>query len=259
MFFMLLRLTFKIHTMRILLVVLAVAFLSGCKQKEPQLSVQEIVDNSIADSGGKLFALKQVMFSFRDRQYMSEQHNGKKVLQRTTFTDSLLIRDVKTNSGFQRFFNDSLISLPDSVANRYANSVNSVHYFVRLPLGLNDAAVRKSLLGEVKIGDKRYYKVKVTFSESNGGEDFDDVYVYWFNKETFKPDFLAYEFHVNGGGIRFREAYNERYVNGIRFVDYNNYRPKIKDYDNVMKTDSLFLNDGLDLLSKIELDQIEVK
>ncbi|WP_350285578.1 DUF6503 family protein [uncultured Croceitalea sp.] len=245
--------------MRILSLVLVITFLAGCKQAEPQLSVQEIVDNSIADSGGKLFASKQVRFSFRDREYTSEPDNGKKVLKRTTLTDSLQIRDVKTHNGFQRFFNDSLIALPDSVANRYANSVNSVHYFVRLPLGLNDPAVHKSLLGEVEIGTESYYKVKVTFSEANGGEDFDDVYVYWFNKKTFKPDFLAYEFHVNGGGIRFREAYNERYVNGIRFVDYNNYRPKIKTYDNVLKTDSLFLNKGLDLLSKIELKQIEVE
>jgi len=70
-----------------------------------------------------------------------------------------------------------------------------------------------------------YYKLKVTFDQDGGGDDFDDTYVYFFNKATFKPDYLAYDFHVNGGGMRFREAYNERYVNGIRFVDYNNMKP----------------------------------
>ena len=32
----------------------------------------------------------------------------------------------------------------------------------------------------------------------------------------------------DGIGLRFREAFNERYINGIRFVDYNNYKPKLK-------------------------------
>ena len=128
---------------------------------------------------------------------------------------------------------------------------------MKLPFGLNDKAVNKTLLGEVKIKDKDYYKVKVTFDQDMGGEDFEDVYLYWFNKQTLKPDYLAYEFHVNGGGQRFREAFNERYVDSIRFVDYNNYKPKVKGTD-IMDIDSLFEADGLELLSKIELFELTV-
>ena len=113
--------------------------------------------------------------------------------------------------------------LKDSIANVYANSVNSVHYFANLPYGLNDPAVNKEFLGEVAIKDKEYYKIKVTFDQKGGGKDYEDIYLYWFNKETFKPDYLAYKFYVDGGGIRFRVAYNERYLGGIRFVDYENY------------------------------------
>ena len=57
--------------------------------------------------------------------------------------------------------------------------------------------------------------------------------------------------------MRFREAYNERYVNGIRFVDYNNMKP-INSGASVLKVDSLFNNDLLKLLSKIELKDIDV-
>ena len=149
------------------------------------------------------------------------------------------------------------MQLPDTMSIKYANSVNSVHYFARLPYGLNDPAVRKELIGETTIKDKKYYKVKVTFKEDNGGDDFDDIYFYWFNKETFKPDFLAYKFHVDGGGIRFREAYNERYVGNIRFVDYTNLKPK-EMLASIFTIDSLYEAGGMELLSKIELDSIQV-
>ena len=147
--------------------------------------------------------------------------------------------------------------MPDSLANIYSNSINSVHYFAYLPYGLNDPAVNKEFLGEMAIKGKDYYKVKVTFDQENGGDDFDDVYIYWFNKETFKPEYLAYEFHVNGGGLRFREAYNERYVNGIRFVDYNNYK-SVSDSQSIYEIDSLFNKGELELLSKIELKDVVV-
>ena len=237
---------------------LLILLLNACiNESQKQLTAQEIVDKSIAVSGGKLYNKKHVSFLFRGRKYISKNDQGKKILKRITYLDSITITDVRGHNYFKRFFNDSLISVTDSIATRYSNSVNSVHYFARLPYGLNDPAVKKELLGERKLKGKVYYKVKVTFSQKDGGEDFDDIYLYWFNKKTFKPDFLAYKFHIDGGGIRFREAYNERYVKDIRFVDYNNLKPKEKN-TSIFKIDSLFEADALELLSKIEIDSIKV-
>ncbi len=244
--------------MKNIILILFVILFNSCIQKvEKQLSAQEIVDRSIEVSGGKLYSEQQVSFFFRGKKYISDINQGKKVLKRITFTDSIEIKDVKRHNSFERFFNDSLIHIPDTISSRYSNSVNSVHYFSRLPYGLNDPAVKKELLGEIKIKDKDYYKVKVTFSKDDGGDDFDDIYIYWFNKETFSPDYLAYEFHVDGGGIRFREAFNERYIQNIRFVDYNNLKPKNTKV-SIFKIDSLFENGELELLSKIKLDSIKV-
>ena len=238
--------------------IFSIILLNACIGKtDKQLSVQEIVDKSIEVSGGELYNSHQVSFFFREKKYVSEINQGKKILKRITFTDSLKIMDVKKHNSFERFFNDSLITIPDTIAKRYSNSVNSVHYFSRLPYGLNDPAVKKELIGKIKIKDKDYYKVKVTFAQEDGGDDFDDVYIYWFNKETFSPDYLAYEFHVDDGGIRFREAFNERYVKNIRFVDYNNLKPKNKKV-SIYKIDSLFENGELELLSKIKQDSIKV-
>jgi hypothetical protein len=239
---------------------MAFLVLFSCRQQNRAIEVtaQEIVDRAIEISGGEKYTNHNVSYAFRDKKYVSENIGGKKVLKRITITDSITITDVKQTNGFQRFFNDSLISLPDTLSSKYANSVNSVHYFSRLPQGLNDAAVKKELLGEVSINGEDFFKVKVTFGQENGGEDFEDTYLYWFQKQSFKPKYLAYEFHTDGGGIRFREAYNERFVNGIRFVDYKNFKPKKGSTIDFYKIDSLFVANELELLSNIELKEIVV-
>ena len=72
-----------------------------------------------------------------------------------------------------------------------SNSVNSVHYFSVLPFGLNDKAVSKKLLSDITIKGVDYYTIQVTFSEDGGGDDFDDVFLYWVQKESFKLNYLA--------------------------------------------------------------------
>ena len=238
---------------------MSLLFLIGCKEKPKPLvyNVQEIVDKSISVSGGDLYKKSNVYFNFRDREYQSEVIENKKILKRAFTKDSIFIIDIKEPAEFCRYVDNKMVIVPDSLANAYANSVNSVHYFASLPYGLNDRAVNKEFLGEKTIKNTEYYKVKVTFDQEGGGEDFDDVYIYWFNKKTYKPDYLAYEFHVDGGGIRFREAYNERYVNGIRFVDYNNYKPKDKS-KSIFEIEEIFEKGELELLSKIELEDVWV-
>ena len=245
--------------MKRILIPLILVFVIACKQEsKKELTVQQIVDNSIADSGGKRFDEYRVTFDFRDKGYVSENMDGQRVYKRISDLDSTTIIDVKRGDDFERYMNDSLVMVHDTMAVKYANSINSVHYFVRLPYGLNDAAVNKELLGKETIKNKEYYKVKVTFDQQGGGDDFEDTYLYWFDIESFKPDYLAYDFHVNGGGQRFRKAYNERYVNGIRFVDYENYKPK-KNGTDILEIGQLYDKGELELLSKIELKNIVVE
>ena len=253
-----LRLSMKPIPMKSAFFGLILMFAISCKQtSNPQLTAQQIVDKSIEASGGLRYKTHGTSFKFRGRDYISKNLNGQKILERITYLDSVTIKDVRANSGLTRTFNDSVVALPDSIAFKYANSVNSVHYFARLPYGLNDGAVNKELLGEESIKGVAYFKVKVTFDQEGGGKDFDDTYIYWFNKETFKPDYLAYDYHTDGGGQRFRESYNERYIGEIRFVDYNNFKPKAKG-SSLLDIGKLFEEGKLELLSKIELSDIAV-
>ena len=66
------------------------------------------------------------------------------------------------------------------------------------------------------------------FTEEDGGKDFEDVFLYWFDEQTFSMDYLAYSYITDGGGVRFREAFNKSEIGGIVFQDYINYKPEDK-------------------------------
>ncbi len=241
-----------------LCVLIGILTFSSCvEKKDKKITAQEIVDKSIAVCGSQLFTSNKVSFDFRKRRYISEYIENKEFLTRITQTDSGVVKDVRNNKSFTRFVGDTQVILSDSVARLYSNAVNSVHYFSKLPYGLNDSAVKKELIEEVKLDNKVYYKMKVTFNKEGGGDDYEDTFLYWINKETFKPDFLGYTFLTDGGGTRFRIAYNERYINGIRFVDYKNFKPN-DSLMTIFNVDSLYFNGGLKLLSTIELENISV-
>lgn len=230
----------------------------SCKQEEKQLTAQQIIDKTIENAGGAKYKAATIQFTFRDVKYSSQRENGNYELTRTS-TDSLgETRDVLTNLGFERYANGTKLILPDSTATKYANSVNSVHYFVQLPHGLNDPAVNKELVGEAEIDGQQYYEVKVTFAKEGGGTDHEDEYMYWIAKDGFTVDYLAYKFYTGKGGIRFRKAYNPRMVNGIRFVDYENYKLEPWKSVDLQNVEELFEAGKLELLSKIETEAISV-
>ncbi|SDS94343.1 DUF6503 family protein [Winogradskyella sediminis] len=223
------------------------------------LTANQIIDKSIDVSGGDRFKQSSLKFEFRDVYYQALRKNHEFLLGRVLVKDNDSIFDMLSNVGFERYKNDAFVKLEDSIANLYAASVNSVHYFSVLPYGLNDKAVHKTLLGSEQIKSKDYYKIKVTFDELGGGEDHEDIFVYWVNKDTFKVDYLAYSYaETSGVGMRFREAYNERYVTGLRFVDYNNYKTENSSIP-LVGLGKAFEANRLKLLSKIELKNVTVE
>ncbi|ARV14043.1 DUF6503 family protein [Polaribacter sp. SA4-12] len=231
-----------------------IAFLISCKPSEPKITAQQIVDKTIMYSGADKVENSEISFKFRDKAYFAYRDNGNFKLIREF--DSII--DGLTNDGFERFINLEKQTLSEADAAKYSNSVNSVHYFSVLPFGLNDKAVRKKLLPSSTIKGKEYYKIEITFSENGGGEDFEDVFIYWIGKEDFLVDYLAYSYHTNGGGKRFRVLKEQCVKNGIRFVDFHNYKPLNKDI-SLVDIDKSFENNELKKVSEIVLKDIEVK
>ena len=103
---------------------------------------------------------------------------------------------------------------------------------------------------------KSYYKVEVTYGKNGGGKNFENIFVYWINQKTHAIDYLAYSYYINGGGVRFREAYNQREVNGVLFQDYINYT--IDSDFPAHELDYAFQTDQLREISRIELENVQV-
>ncbi|MBV7270186.1 DUF6503 family protein [Winogradskyella luteola] len=248
--------------MKYSLIVLMAFIMFSCnnKPKIELLSAEEIISKSIEVSGSEKFENSIVRFDFREMEYIIHRNRGHYHYERRFNDDLTEIHDVLSNDGFERTREGVLkINVADSMKTKYSSSINSVQYFASLPYGLNAKAVKKALLGEEQIKDRTYYKIKVTFKEEGGGEDFEDVFVYWVDKKSFKVDYLAYSYNEDDGkGMRFREAYNERYVNGLRFVDYNNYKTEDTS-TKLVDLGKAFENNQLKLLSKIELKNIAVE
>ncbi|MEL6275839.1 MAG: DUF6503 family protein [Bacteroidota bacterium] len=190
----------------------------ACEEPPPFPDAQTIIDRTIANAGGAQYENAEIEFSFRGRTYRSKRKEGIYQLERITTDSKDIVRDVLSNTGFQRYKNGQLVSVPDSMALRYSNSVNSVHYFAQLPYGLNAPAAQKEFLGVDTIRGELYFEIGISFLETGGGTDFQDEFVYWIHQDNYTIDYLAYNYETDGGGIRFREAYNSRMVNGIRFV-----------------------------------------
>lgn len=236
------------------LFLVAISLLISCQTAKKELTAQEIIDKAMMVAGANKVANANILFDFRDKSYEAIRKNG--VFQLKRSFDS--ITDVLSNQGFQRFVNGNQIQLSDSLASIYANSVNSVHYFSVLPYGLNDAAVRKKLLPSTNIQGKEYYKIEVSFSENGGGEDFEDVFIYWIDTKTFTMDYIAYSFHTNGGGKRFRAIKNAALVEGIRFVNFDNYQPT-NEAISLSDLDAAFEKKQLKKISEVVLENIQLR
>jgi hypothetical protein len=233
--------------------VLLVAISCNSNLSDPQ----QIVDRAIEAAGGKKYENSTVTFYFRDRYYVA-RHEGGTFSYERIFRDSVnTIHDILSNAGFQRTKNDTLVTVPDSLAARYTASVNSVIYFALLPFKLNDTAVQKKFVGETTIKGVPCYQIEVTFQATGGGEDYEDVFYYWFDKKDFTIRYLAYSFKEATIGYRFREAIHPRYVNGLLFLDYVNYQP-VSDTAALADLAGLFEKGALKELSKIELENVQV-
>ena len=136
----------------------------------------QIVQDAIEAHGSKSYNQLQVQFIFRKKNVMLYQRKDS-FNYATTFKDSLgrTVKDQLSNQGFHREIDGQKIPLPDSLKMAYKESVNSIAYFVLLPYKLSEPAVQLEYLGQIKIEENLYNKVRVSFKQESGGTDYKDV------------------------------------------------------------------------------------
>lgn len=222
---------------------------------------QYIVDRAIEAHGSKVLDNAVITFDYRDKHFKATRQNGLFSYERT-YEDSLgSIREVYNND--EAFMEIDGVRVDTSEKKIYSiqETNNSVVYFGFVPYFLNDGAVVKEYLGQATIRGEPYHEIQITFQQENGGPDYEDRFIYWFHAEDYTMDYLAYDFHVNDGGTRFREAYNIRTIEGVRVLDFKNYTSDrfpqpgtpIEDYETLLGTDEL------ELLSEINLENVKIR
>jgi len=215
---------------------------------------EQLINKTIKAHGGSLYDNASYTFIFRQKEYTFTNNGSDYRYEMKNETEADLIHDVLENDILTRIVNDKPIKLNEKQIKTYTGALNSVIYFATLPYKLNDATVNKAFKGTTSIKNEDYNIIEVTFNKEGGGQDHDDEFYFWINTKTNTIDYLAYNYRVNGGGVRFRSAYNARTVDGIRFQDYINFKAPV----NTLLKDlpKLYENGELKELSRIETENI---
>jgi len=248
------------------LVVITFACGSGKPQAAPQKLEQTpakvfspkataVLAKALKAHGGDLYEKAHYQFMFRDKTYTFQNDGADYRYEVSSEKDGNAIIDVLDEGTLIRTVNGEVSELSRKQYNAAMESLNSVIYFVTLPHKLQDQAVNLKYGGEVSIKDFKYETLIVTFDQEGGGVDHDDQYRYWINLATGRIDYLAYNYQTGKGGVRFREAFNPRIVEGILFQDYVNYKAPVgTPLDSLPR---MLERLELEQLSLIETEEVE--
>lgn len=219
-----------------------------------------LLDSAIVLTGTDRLADAELAFRFRDGRYTYARTPDGLFRYTRTRIDSAGAEqsDALDNAGLTRTTDGTPVRLSAKRQAAYASSVNSVIYFAFLPWALADEAARPRYEGLDTLGGRPYHRLRVTFTEEGGGADYDDEFLYWLDVADLGLDYLAYSYAVDGGGVRFREAFNERAVDGLTVRDYRNYAAEPDGSVPLPEMAGAFAAGELKLVSVIELEDVEV-
>lgn len=234
-----------------------IIFFVGCSESPKDYDPQELVNEAISAHGMDLKG-KEISFDFRDKKYTVQRKSDGYTYTRSWQDDSLgYVNDVLIDSrDFTRYIDSIKVEVDDEWTLKYSSSVNSVLYFFQVPYVLNDPAAIKNYIGEFEIKGQNYLGLQVTFSEDGGGEDHEDIFLYWIHSKKKTIDYFAYSYLTEGGGVRFREAINRREIKGLIVQDYINY--KAEKSTPLSKLPQLFNQETLEELSMIVNENVAV-
>lgn len=224
----------------------------------PVSKAQQIVNAARKVHGVDTLAHARVDFDFRGKHFTAFRTDEGFLYQRMYTDSSGTVRETLKQDSVSRFIEGiGPVTLTNQQQRSLESALNSVVYFALLPFSLNDPAVQKRYLGAGQIRGEPYDKVEVTFAQQGGGRDWEDRFVYWFHQHHHTMDYLAYRFDDTRDGTRFRQAFNPRTINGVRFADYYNYNSDSLGVD-IAHFDVLFEQGKLDLLSEVVLENVSV-
>lgn len=242
---------------------LAGGFLGCAESTNAPSTAETIIRRALDAHGGEVLDNAVVTFDFRDAHFRIRRNGGRFRYTRT-YADSLgrAVREVLSNDSLYQAVDGTRVHLTEDERNSVRTAVNSVTYFALLPYFLQDPAVQPAYSDVDTIDGTPYHRIRVTFRKEGGGRDWEDVFMYWFDKADYSMDYLAYAYGLGPDeeyGTRFRQAYNIRRVEGVRFSDYLNYTTPGDSLRDLTRYPGLYAQDSLELVSRVELDSVQVQ
>lgn len=229
--------------------------LVGCSDPAPG-PAEEAIQRSIETHGGEAFQTGVMEFDFRGDRFLLARHDDRFRQERVHVDpEGRVVREQMTNEGTRLLLDGREVTLDEEERAELELAVNSVIYFAFLPHRLRDPGVRAAHLGETRIRDEPYDVVEVTFDEAQGGEDWEDRFVYWIHSESGTLDWMAYRYERDDGGTRFRRAVNRREVGPLLVQDWENWDggdrvSRLEDYPD------LHAAGELELVSMVEMENL---
>lgn len=254
---------FKLQRLTIVLLSIFLAACSGAEmassdsETTPTLKADSILALVLQAHGSAAIDSSSFSFVFRGQRYSISHQNGSAVYTVESIEDDgRVFKDVLIGDSLTRTIDGMVFELPADKAKRAASALNSVIYFATLPYKLQDKAVQISYDTAHFVRDGKYLGLEVSFAKEGGGTDHDDEFYYWINAETHQIEYLAYNYKVNNGGVRFRLAYNTRKVGGVLFQDYENYKAPVgTPLKNLL---NLYAIDSLERVSFIDTENVKL-
>lgn len=234
---------------------------TSCQQEQP-VQAKDVIIRAQKIHGSHVLDRAKVEFVFRGKKFEVLRFNGQYQYKRQYQDSTGIFEEYLTNEGVSRIRNGKPQTLSDDEKAQIETALNSVVYFALLPYNLKDEAVQAKYLGTVQVEGQPYHQIEVRFAEQAGGKDWQDRYIYWFHQKMGTMDYLAYFYHTNESGARFRKAANPRIISGVRIADYLNYRAPegvtSVVHENLLSFPQRFENGELALLSEVNLEQVTI-
>ena len=104
----------------IFIVILSLVLVSCNESQTKTFNADEIIDTSIEASGMDKLKISNITFDFRDVQYLASRNNGRFELQRKFKDSTGNVHDYLKNKGFERYINDTLVKLSDTLSAKYS-------------------------------------------------------------------------------------------------------------------------------------------
>ena len=220
-----------------------------------------IVARAIEHHGGELYRASETELDVCSKSgcfHVVARVDG----DRFAYTVSGKVREVRrevrwSNDALEVRENGTPVAVEPEREQRYRDWAMARVYFCFLPYRLDDPSVIQHELGLVDWEGRRLHRVKVTF-EPGTSTDAGDEYMYWFDPETARLEYFAYSYDDDGGGLRFRRAFDHRRVGGLLVFDQDNYGVEGPGL-SVDAIDPAYVKSRMRHISTVRLEQISVE